>query len=85
MQTLQLAVGFLIFGAILEILVFIVLFQKKQGFGANTIKIIGIIAVVTITGAIVTSEVENIEPAMAILGAVAGYLFGFSEKKTSDE
>lgn len=85
MDKYYLSLSVLIFGLIIEAAIFSVLLVKKQGFGTNTIRIIGIVAVISLTTTIVISEVSNIEPAMAILGAVAGYLFGFSEKKTSTE
>jgi uncharacterized membrane protein len=83
MDKYYLASGVLLFGLLIEMAIFIILLRKKQGFGTNTIRLIGIVAVIVLTAAIVLSEVSNIEPAMAILGAVAGYLFGFSEKKAS--
>ena len=84
MNKLDLALGVLAFGILIEILAFRVLFDQKQGFGSNSIRVIGLIAVVTLTTVLVLSETQGIEPAMAVLGAVAGYLFGFSERKSID-
>lgn len=83
MTKLHLALAVIVFGLIIELLAFRVLHAREQGFGANSIRIIGLVAVITLVVVLVLSEIKGTEPAMAVLGAVAGYLFGFAEKKAS--
>ena len=73
------------FGLLLEIGVFAIIIRQGQGFGPRNIRMVGIIAVLVLTCTLVLARGSGLEPAMAMLGAVAGYLFSFSEKKVTDK
>ena len=59
--------------------------RMNQGFGPNNLRAVGITVVLTFTALIVTKEPNSITAAVGIFGAVAGYLFGDKEPKTTLE
>lgn len=54
--------------------------QMKPGFGPFNLRVVGIIVVATFAAVLGVSDPEKFNQAMTILGAIAGYLFGFSKK-----
>jgi len=52
--------------------------QMKPGFGPFNLRVIGIILVATFATILALIDNGKISAAIGILGAIAGYLFGFS-------
>jgi hypothetical protein len=59
--------------------------KMKKGFGPFNLRVIGIVLVCTFATLLAITKESSLNAAMGILGAIAGYLFGFSGKeKTPD-
>ena len=52
--------------------------QMKPGFGPFNLRVIGIILVATFATILALIDNGKISAAIGILGAIAGYLFGFN-------
>lgn len=57
--------------------------QMKPGFGPFNLRVIGIILVATFATILALVDTGRVNAAIGILGAIAGYLFGF--QKTQKE
>ena len=70
-------VGLLILGTVTMIGAFV---KMKSGVGPMNIRFAGIILISTIAGVLALADITKAEAPIGILGAVAGYLFGFATK-----
>ena len=63
-----------------------VFFKMKPGFGPMNLRVVGIVLVAFLSSILAISHPDTLNAAMGILGAIAGYLFGSTEKeKTTPE
>ena len=58
--------------------------QMKPGFGPFNLRVIGIILVATFATTLALIDNGKISAAIGILGAIAGYLFGFSKESKGE-
>ena len=65
-----------VFGLVALLGVFCVLHRKKQGFGDNNLKAVGIVIVATFAALLATKDAGALTAGVGLLGSVAGYLFG---------
>lgn len=64
--------------------VFITIIKQGKGMGPYNLRAIGIVIVLTFTALIATKfQDSTLTAAIGIFGAIAGYLFGEKEPKTS--
>lgn len=57
----------------------------KSGFGPFNLRVLGIILVATYATVLGLANVTKLTAAIGILGAIAGYLFGFSQGGSNDQ
>ncbi len=82
-QSVTLPIAFLVFGALVVLMEVAVLYQKKQGFGPQAVRIVGVTTVLAITAALIASSLslERLTAAVGFFGTLAGYLAGRTEAK----
>lgn len=57
-----------------------VLVRMKPGFGPFNLRVIGLVVVATLASVLAVIDGNALTPAIGILGAIAGYLFGLKDK-----
>lgn len=57
-----------------------VLVRMKPGFGPFNLRAIGLVVVGTLASVLAIVDGNALTPAIGILGAIAGYLFGLKDK-----
>lgn len=60
-----------------------VFFKMKPGFGPMNLRVVGIVLVAFLSSILAISHPDTLNAAMGILGAIAGYLFGATDKEKS--
>lgn len=55
--------------------------HMKEGFGPFNVRITGIVLVATLTSILAVMNPSGESAAIGILGAIAGYLFGYGSKE----
>lgn len=58
--------------------------HMKQGFGVFNVRITGIVIVATLASALAVLNPSVESAAMGILGAIAGYVFGYGTNQKED-
>lgn len=81
-----LGIAVLSFGLIIILMIGLVLLKRQRGFGNMTVKLIGLTIIITASiFLIVTGYSENqIAPVIGLLGTIAGYLLGSSDKSSTN-
>ncbi len=72
--------GVLSFGLLVIGAAFYTFWRKDQGFGINNLRVVGLILVSTFASVLALTNAPNLNIAIGLLGAIAGYLFGVSVK-----
>jgi hypothetical protein len=54
--------------------------RMKEGFGPNNLRIVGIVLIATFASVLAVHGDSALTAGMGILGAIAGYLFGVTNK-----
>jgi ABC-type Fe3+-siderophore transport system permease subunit len=82
-DTTVLPMLFLVFGLVVIALIVAVLFKRGQGLGPTTVRMVGITIVLSIAAALTATGVqqEKLTAVIGLLGTVAGYLLGQTERK----
>jgi hypothetical protein len=73
--------GVLVFGLLVIGAAFYTFWRKGQGFGINNLRVVGLILVSTFASVLALTNAPNLNIAIGLLGAIAGYLFGVSAKE----
>lgn len=60
-----------------------VFYRMQGGFGPFNLRAVGIVMVGTFAALLALNDGSSLTAAMGILGAIAGYLFGIKESKSS--
>jgi hypothetical protein len=84
MTEIYLSWGILLFGLVVLSLEVIVLLKQKQGWGANSTRIVGLTLVVVSGVFLITAgySESQIAPMIGLLGTIVGYLLGKSDTPT---
>lgn len=77
--------GMLVFGLLVIAAAFYTFWRKDQGFGISNLRVVGLILVITFASVLAMTDAPNLNIAIGLLGAIAGYLFGVSGKDDSSE
>lgn len=59
--------------------------QMKPGFGPFNLRVVGIILVATFASLLALIDTDKMSATIGILGAIAGYLFGFEKQKKEED
>jgi hypothetical protein len=81
-----LSVSVLVFGFLIILLVFILLLKQNKGIGVFTIKLFGLIIIITACLFLIVAgfSKDQISPVIGLFGIIAGYLLGSSEKNNKE-
>lgn len=76
-------IAVLSFGGVVVMIEAAVMIIRKRGWGPQSIRIVGLTVIIisTIFLAVSTVSAERLSAAYAVLGVVAGYLVGHSDKQ----
>ena len=81
-----LSVIILAFGLIISLGIFYVIIKKNQGWGNNSVRMVGLTLVLTASLFLITAgySQEQITPVVGLLGTIIGYLLGSGQKKDAE-
>lgn len=60
-------------------------YRMKKGFGPFNFKVLVIIIVATFTSLLALNDANSLNAALGILGAIVGYVFGFTSEKSQKD
>ena len=80
--SLPLSISVLVFGFLIIFLIFLLLWKRNQGIGIMTMKIFGLVIIITACIFLIVAgfSKDQITPVIGLFGIIAGYLLGANEK-----